>query len=401
MRLGTPGFIGTRLREAREARGMSPQQLADVLGVSKQAISQYESALQTPRPEVMDRLPAVLNVKSKFFFLPSSVDEGTPLFHRSLKAATKRDRQRARRRQEWQFEVIAFVESLVELPPLNLPALDLPSDPTDITSEMIESAATSLRRFWNLGDGVISDLVLLLENNGIVVSRGELWADELDAFSRWRRGRPFVFLGSDKESAVRSRLDAAHELAHILLHQSVSDEQLAVREIFNCVETQAFHFAGAFLLPQGSFSSLVSFPSLDLFRALKPSLRVSIGGMLKRAEQLGLISDARPLWKKYRRRQWHREEPFDREMLPEQPRVLRHAIELLLEANVTTREEIVSRFGFPAKDIEELAGLPHGYLESAGPPVRLLNFPIRNGAVQNDVKNGTVIPFAPRRHAAD
>src|SRR3546814_6566541 len=40
----------------------------------------------------------------------------------------------------------------------------------------------------------------------------------VDAFSCWRNGQPFVFLNTFK-SAERSRFDAAHELAHLVLHR--------------------------------------------------------------------------------------------------------------------------------------------------------------------------------------
>ena len=48
------------------------------------------------------------------------------------------------------------------------------------TSE-IEEIATDVRRFWNLGDGPISNVTLLLENNGAIVTRTEMGADNLDA----------------------------------------------------------------------------------------------------------------------------------------------------------------------------------------------------------------------------
>lgn len=38
MRLGTPGFLGARLKEAREARSMTGSSLAEVLGVTRQAV---------------------------------------------------------------------------------------------------------------------------------------------------------------------------------------------------------------------------------------------------------------------------------------------------------------------------------------------------------------------------
>lgn len=412
MKLGTPGFIGARLREAREARGMTPQSLADVLGVSRQAISQYEAGQLTPRPDIMEKLPAVLNVRSRFFFRPLQPTESTPFYFRSMAAATKAARARAYWRQEWLHHLIRFVEGYVELPPVKLPDLDLPQDPLQLTLPLIEQAATEVRRFWNLRDGAISDLVLLLENNGIVVSRGELWSEALDAFSRWRDGRPFVFLGSEKGSAVRSRLDAAHELAHLVLHRSVTPEALKRPELFRRIEDQAMYFAGAFLLPAGSFAADVRVVNLELLRALKPTWKVSIGGMLKRAERLDLIPEYQrtALWRSYARRGWKREEPLDRELVPEEPRLLRRAITLLVDEGILSREELLSRFDITGKDIEDLAALPTGYLEPRAPTVRLLEMPRKlrvgddgeaSGRRRTDGERGDIIPFPARRRSGD
>ena len=356
--VGTPGFIGARLREAREARGMTAPSLADILGVSRQAISQYESDQQSPRPEIMEKLPGVLNVKPRFFFRPTDIADRAPLFFRSLSAATKVARLRAQHRQEWLHRVIRFAEGIVELPLPNLPSLELPEDPLQISTSMVEDAAIRVRRYWGLGDGAISDVVLLLENNGVVVSRGELWSQHLDAFSRWREQRPFIFLSVEKDSAVRSRLDAAHELAHLVLHRCVTTEQLARKPLFKRIEEQAFHFAGAFLLPSSSFASDLRIPSLEMMRVLKSTWKVSIKAMLVRAVQLDLIPQDTPLWRSYARRGWGREEPLDRELAPEEPRMLRRAIELVVSVGVLSRDDILGRFDFSARDVEELAPRP-------------------------------------------
>lgn len=41
--------FGQRLRELRQLKHLSQEQLADVLGISKQAVSQYERDLRTPK----------------------------------------------------------------------------------------------------------------------------------------------------------------------------------------------------------------------------------------------------------------------------------------------------------------------------------------------------------------
>ena len=64
---------------------------------------------------------------------------------------------------------------------------------------------------------------------------------------------PYVLLNSDKECAVRSRLDLAHELGHICIHQAIPESTLNKQEFFTLIERQAFRFGSAFLLPEKAF----------------------------------------------------------------------------------------------------------------------------------------------------
>jgi hypothetical protein len=147
-------------------------------------------------------------------------------------------------------------------------------------------------------------------------------------------------------------------------------------EIFKLIESQADQFASSFLLPAESFATDFPAVSLELFRALKPKWKVSIAMMLMRARQLGSVSEEqyRKLWVSYSRRGWRKHEPLDNDLPPENPRVLRRAIELLVDSGVQTRADILTRLPFSASDIEELAGLAHGYLTPGSPSVRLLTF---------------------------
>ena len=46
----------------------------------------------------------------------------------------------------------------------------------------------------------------------------------MDGFSGWDvvSNTPYIILGDDKGSAVRSRFDVAHELGHLILHRNLS-----------------------------------------------------------------------------------------------------------------------------------------------------------------------------------
>src|SRR4051794_24295279 len=103
-----------------------------------------------------------------------------------------------------------------------------------------------------LGDGPIASVIALFETHGVVVTRFELGSDEIDAFSCWIKRRPYVLLGSDKKSCCRSRFDAVHELAHLLLHRHIGQEDLERKGVRDRIETEANMFAGAFLLPRSS-----------------------------------------------------------------------------------------------------------------------------------------------------
>lgn len=200
MRPGTPGFSGARLREAREARGLSVVSLADIAGVSSQAIYQYEKkGGSSPGPEVLSKIAAGTNLPEAFFLQPGRSQPETTVFYRSLSSATKAARRRADSRLRWVQDLVAYVEEYVALPEINVPTFELPDDPRLISDADVEHVADELRRYWRLGEGPIANMVLLLENQGIVVARGPLGAEALDGVSTHDGGRPFIFIGTDKE----------------------------------------------------------------------------------------------------------------------------------------------------------------------------------------------------------
>ena len=55
-----------RIKELRIAAGKSQAELADIIGVNKQAISQYERGVRYPRPEIMEALTDYFNVSTEY-----------------------------------------------------------------------------------------------------------------------------------------------------------------------------------------------------------------------------------------------------------------------------------------------------------------------------------------------
>ena len=370
MTVGTRGFIGERLLEAREARGMSMAELAGIVEVSRAAISLYEKGQTTPQAKVLIGLANTLNVPVQFFLIKKPETAQDTLFYRSLQDVSKADRNKAERKYEWLKSITAYLRGFVRFPTPNLPSMDLPQELHSIDSGLVEEAATKTRRHWGLGDGPISDVMLLLENNGVFVSKSVFDTLKMDGYSALDRNSntPYIIIAYDKGSAVRSRFDLAHELGHLVLHQHLPSQAVRNPKNLRVIERQAHEFAAAFLLPEKAFAADIQMVTLDALLPLKRRWGVSIGAMLHRVGDLGWITehDNKRLWINLSKRGWRTNEPLDDVLEQERPRLLRNAIELLIEKKVKEPREIVTSICLSRVDICELAGVEPAVFSDRG-----------------------------------
>lgn len=361
----TPGFVGQRLTEARQARGISATDLADLVGVSLASISKYENGHQTPRLEVLHTLASTLKIPRAYFSRPIADDEARAVFWRGKLSAPPGARERAAVRLKWAKEVVDYLASFFDLPELNVPEIPV-TDVEMVDMDFLEEAASAIRAHWGIRPGPMPDVIEKLETNGILVTRIHVGAEKLDAFSQWsdKFGLPFVVLGRDKASAVRQRYDALHELAHICLHKNVPPKRLNDRASYNALEKQADRLASCLLLPAKEFAEELYAPSLDAFLALKERWGASVGAMIMRCNALDIIDDesARRMWINYNRRAWRGREPLDDKLEKERPHLIRRSFELLISEKVQSPSEILTALPFPASDLEEIADLEPGTL---------------------------------------
>ncbi len=196
MKVGTPGFIGSRLTEARKARGLNGTGLAEIVGVTPQSISQYEHDKQNPSPEMLSVIAAKLNMPLSYFTLKQRADDTNPIFWRGRSTATQAARSRAEIRLIWIRQILDYLAGFFELPVLDLPKIDVPKDFREIDNDFLETAAAAVRNHWRIGSGPMPDLLLEMENNGIVISRIHVGVEKLDAFTQWSSDYhiPFVVL---------------------------------------------------------------------------------------------------------------------------------------------------------------------------------------------------------------
>jgi Zn-dependent peptidase ImmA (M78 family)/DNA-binding XRE family transcriptional regulator len=382
------GFVGSRLLEARRARGITASDLASMIQVSVQSLSKYENGHQTPRHETVERLSETLGLPQPYFFRPHKAEDKRPVFWRSKLSALTSDLDRASVRLEWLKEVIDYLGQFFDFPHLTLLRLDVPRDPLKITSDFLENAASAVRAEWSVRRGPLPDVLEKVEDSGVLVSRIHVRAEKVDAFSQWsdRFGIPFIVLSRDKASAARQRWDALHELAHILLHQHVTHDQLNNRATYKILEKQADTFASLMLLPERDFLDELYAPTLDGMLSLKERWGVSVAAMIMRSASLDLIDDftAKRMWMNYTRRGWRKGEPFDGKMEKETPHLIRRSFEMLLEGNVQTVADIRNALPFPLDDLEEIADLEPGTL---GAPVQARAEPVLKAGVRTGPSN--------------
>ncbi|MBV8824893.1 MAG: ImmA/IrrE family metallo-endopeptidase [Bradyrhizobiaceae bacterium] len=362
-------IVPERIREAREARGLTAEEFAEKIGISRQAVGQFEIGQTTPSAQTMSAIIGVTAQPPGFFTdarKRAVEDFGTP-FWRSLKRMTRPDRLRVTRRLEWAWDVVHYLEQFIDLPTINLPAVDWDFETGN--DEQLERITGIVRDDWSLGRGPIFNLAAVLEANGVILLREKVECEDMDAVSRWQGGRPFILCSADKNSLPRENFDLAHELGHLLLHHGIE----VTPETLNKLERQANYFAAAFLLPRATFAREVISTSVHYFLKLKERWRVSVAAMIYRSRDLAILSKSQVeyLWRQLSARGMRKEEPLDRTFAVEKPTLLFAALKMLVQNGVRTRADILDSLNLNPEDVESICAAETGFLAQTVVPLQL------------------------------
>ena len=338
-------FNPSRLSEARTYSKMTGEELANSIGVKKQAISQFENGKATPEYKTVERISSVLKFPVNFFYekdVPSL--QGTTYF-RAPFSSNKRDLDSQKVKARYVAHFYGTLAKYVDFHPYNVPAFEDVSD--------VASIAQKLRNYWGLGQEPISDMVALMERNGIIMSEFATDSKQIDAFTQYNEIGPLnyycVVLGTEKPSFVRRQFSCAHELGHILLHEKYEDKSGINREDFRKQESEANRFAAEFLMPKEAFllDLQVSANRLNRYIELKRKWKVSISAMVMRAHDLGAITDSQYqyLMRQIAKNGWRTTEPLDDYLPMRHPKALKQAVNIIILNNVLTGKELLSEIG--------------------------------------------------------
>jgi Zn-dependent peptidase ImmA (M78 family) len=236
----------------------------------------WEADDRQPGKAELDAIVDVLGFPVQFF-MGSELDvaDSRAASFRSMSSMTARERDGALASGSLGFLAFDWIEDR-----FNLPEPDL----EDLRHETPEGAARALREKWLIGERPISNMIALLESKGVRVCSLAEEVRSVDAFSMWRRKKPYAFLNSYK-SAEHQRFDAAHELGHLVLHQHGAPRG---RE----AEEEANRFASAFLMPAADVRAHIPivYGINSLIRA-KKRWRVSVAALNYRVHRLHLTTE--------------------------------------------------------------------------------------------------------------
>tara|TARA_R100000655_G_scaffold100867_1_gene145557 strand:+ start:90 stop:1196 length:1107 start_codon:yes stop_codon:yes gene_type:complete len=319
-------YRSDKLRLARLAKGLSLDNIGSILNVTRQNVSKMESG-QEPKDSQFELLCKELGVEKSFFYS----ERGAPVVEeqchfRSIRTRTKTITNTVMARAEILTNLISEIESYYDL---NDFRVNFDNDFENINAASIEKLSDLLRREWELGLGPISDITIVLENAGVIITTVDGVDEKVDAFSLSTK-RPIIIRNNAKNNPCRYRFDLAHELGHLIMHEGIDTG-------CKLTEKQANYFASAFLMPKVTFSKAIeSFPitrgtkSLNWKNIYKLKLyfKVSFKALLFRAKTLGLVSEdqMRSGYMYINKKGWAKGEPLDEQIPFEQPALLESMI---------------------------------------------------------------------------
>ena len=250
-----PTVVGERLAEARSARGLTQQQVADSLGVARTTITAIEKGIRAPRAEELVQMATLYGRQVGSLVRPPSTSQVSPFIVQfraaRVPAGAKNNAQYDDDIRMFQLlcEDYAELELLLDSPMARRypNQYDIQSTAVDIAAEEI---ATSERNRLGLGDGPLSNLWGLLESDvGLRIFAPRLSSSLAGLFAYTDELGGCIAVNANHPEE-RRRWTATHEYAHFLTDRYRA-EITTLPAYRRMPETERFadSFARYFLMP--------------------------------------------------------------------------------------------------------------------------------------------------------
>jgi len=335
---------------ARESRGLTQSELARRLSVSQGWLSRVESGLRGVPNSILEKLSAILDYPVTFFMQERISVYGPgvgELFHRRRKVVSNRTLNKIYAQINIRRMHVAKMLEGVDIGDVSIRPFEI-----EEFDGSVKEIARAIRTSWHLPHGPIRNLTEAIEHARGIVIPFDFGTRRIDAISHWPPGVPPLFFVNINSPADRLRFTLCHELGHIIMHQHYPTPDM---------EQQADEFAAEFLMPGKEIRPYLADLSLPKLADLKPYWRVSMAALLKRAADLGEITQwqARSLWMQMGKAGYKTREPIELNIPSETPSLWQEIVsaysndmgysisELAKMLNLFEREAMHIYFGAP------------------------------------------------------
>jgi Zn-dependent peptidase ImmA (M78 family)/transcriptional regulator with XRE-family HTH domain len=250
----SPQELGRRLREAREASGMTQEQVSREIGLSRASVAQMELGNRQVTSLELDHL-AFLYGRDIRQFLAETFEpqdaltvllRANPDLTREGKVADGLRRCIALGREISNLEALLGIERDAMAPAAYpTPALKFKWDAIQQGGRV----AIEERRRLNLGDSPLPDIKEILDGQGIRVAFVPL-PNDVSGLTIHEAGVGILVAVNDGHGRLRQRFSLAHEYAHVLLDRESSGSIISRGDSrAELIEMRANSFAAVFLMP--------------------------------------------------------------------------------------------------------------------------------------------------------
>lgn len=231
-------IVSQKLKNARALKGFSQQELANMIGVSKQMISKYEKGESLPTSTTLLKLKKHLNVPMSYFFKSSKIELGVLNFRKKSSFSNKKQELLAQL-IKLKLENYLEIEDLLQI---NYSFKNSIENESVNSIEDIEKLVLSLRKEWEIGLDPIHNIIQLLEDNEIKVVELYDVEDTFDGLATFVNDKFLVIVVNGNFPVERKRFTLLHELGHLLLNLPECD--------LKTEENYCNKFASEFLFPK-------------------------------------------------------------------------------------------------------------------------------------------------------
>lgn len=277
--------ISQKIKNARTLKGFSQQELADMVGISKQMISKYEKGESLPTSTTLLKLKKHLNVSMNYFFKPSKIELGVLNF-RKKSSFSKKKKESLEQLIKLNLENYLEIEDLLQIDYSFKNSIG--SEKVN-SIEDIEKLVLSLRNQWEIGLDPIHNIIQLLEDNEIKVIELYDVEETFDGLATFVNDKFPVIVVNGKFPVERKRFTLLHELGHLLLNLQKCDLKIE--------ENYCNKFASEFLFPKKlvvkEFGVKRDLISLNELIEVQKKYGMSIQAIVYRLVDAGIFSESR------------------------------------------------------------------------------------------------------------